>query len=135
MRFKNFLTEEDAAPAFAKYLKKAEKFVRSELAGEFRNKPAPIFSVTVLSAFKAKITLELQHWRHPEDIEAIDEDFKFAIQQADENKHIFKLEVGDATGSQFAEALLSGLRPGMTVKAEAFFPTFEYIVTFKQLMK
>jgi hypothetical protein len=72
---------------------------------------------------------------HPEDIDAVDDDFKFALKQADVDGHIFKLEVGNATGSHFVEAMISGLKPGMTVKAEAFFPTLEYEITFKQIMK
>ena len=30
--------------------------------------------------------------------------------------------------------MISGLKPGMTVKAEAFFPTLEYVITFKQII-
>jgi hypothetical protein len=133
MNLKSFLTESEAAPAFAKYLKKAEKHVRSELASEFRLKPK--FEVKVVSPYKAIMTLDIQHFMHPEDIDATDDDFKFALNQADTEGHIFKLEVGNATGSHFVEAMISGLKPGMTVKAEAFFPTLEYEITFKQIMK
>lgn len=135
MNLKQYLNEADAAPDFAKYLKKAEKHVRSELSSLFKEKLSPKLEVKVESAYKARVTLELQRFAHPKDIDAIEEDFKFALEQADVNGHIFKIELGNSNGPNFVEALVSGLRPGMTVKAEAFFPTFEYEITFKQIMK
>lgn len=133
MNLKSFLTESEAAPAFAKYLKKAEKHVRSELASTFRTKPK--FEVKVISPYKATMTLDMQQFMHPQDIDAVAEDFKFALKQADTESHVFKIEDGASHGSNFVEAILGGLRPGMTVKAEAFFPTIEYEITFKQIMK
>ena len=121
-------------PSFAKYLKKAEGAVRSELKSYFKHKPSPKLEVTFEKPFEARVTLDFQQWLHPGDIDAVDEDFADALKKADVNGHIHKLEVGNAHGSHFVEAMISGLKPGMTVKAEAFFPTLEYVITFKQII-
>lgn len=131
---KQFLTEADAAPEFAKYLKSAEKKVRNDLAGYFRHKPAPKLEVVVTSPYEARMTIEFQNVLDPKSIDYADEDFKDALKRADVNGHIHKLEVGNATGSEFVEAILSGLKPGMMVKADAFFPTLEWVITFKQIV-
>jgi hypothetical protein len=128
------VTQSTAAPAFAKYLRSAEKRVRSEMASYFRHKPAPKLSVTVDSPYKATVTIDFQNWMRPETIDDVDEMFKDALKRADVNGHIHQLEVGAAHGSEFVEAMLSGLKPGMSLKAEAFFPTLEYVITFKQIV-
>lgn len=128
------VTQAAAAPKFAKYLRAAEKRVRSEMASYFRHKPAPKLSVTVQKPYEATVTIDFQNWLRPESIDDADKMFKEALKDADVNGHIHKLEVGAAHGSEFVEAMLSGIKPGMTIKAEAFFPTLEYVITFKQIM-
>lgn len=128
------VTQPTAAPEFAKYLRAAEKKVRNDLASYFRHKPAPKLEVTIVKPYEAKMTIEFQNYLDPKSIDYADDDFKDALKRADVNGHIHKLEVGNATGSEFVEALLSGLKPGMNVKSEAFFPTLEYVITFKQIV-
>lgn len=123
-----------AAPDFAKYLRAAEKRVRTEMASYFRHKPAPKLTVTVQGTHEATMTIDFQNWMRPETIDDADDMFKDALKGADVNGHIHKLEVGNAHGSHFVEAMLSGLKPGMNIKSEAFFPTLEYVITFKKIM-
>jgi hypothetical protein len=134
MNLKSFLAESAAAPEFDKYLKKAERNVRSEMGAHFKLKPSPKLEVKVESPYKARITIDFQRVMDPKSIIAADEDFEFALSTADVNGHIHKLEVGNSNGPEFVEAFLSGLRPGMKLNAEAFFPTLEYVVTFKQVI-
>ena len=135
MNLQDIITESiTPAPYFKKFLDKAEKKIKSEMKWVFQHN-APNLEIKLESSYKARITLEFQHWLDSKDIDAADEDFKFAIEQADTEDNIHKLEIGDASGSEFYEVVLGGLRPGMNVKAEAFFPTLEYVVTFKQLIR
>lgn len=104
------------------------------MASYFRHKPAPKLSVTVQKSHEATMTIDFQNWLRSEAIDDADKMFKDALKDADVNGHIHSLEVGAAHGSEFVEALLSGLKPGMNVKSEAFFPTLEYVITFKQIV-
>ena len=119
-------------PAIARKANRTAKFIKSEIknAGKFE------FSMEPTAENKVVFTLRFQHYVAEQNLKAIDEDFKFAIKQSDEEGHIFKIQVGDgAHGYKFVDSILGGLRPGMTVKAEAFFPTFSYEVTWKMIMK
>lgn len=90
--------------------------------------------VTVLAPNKAQFTIDFKHWMRPETIHDVNEEFEAAIKKSDEEGHIHKISVGDAAhGDHYIEALLSGLRPGMKLTAEAFFPTAEFEVTWKQV--
>lgn len=61
---------------------------------------------------------------------------KHAITSADKEGYISSIEIGEVSvGENFVEAILSGLRPGMPVIAEAFFPTISYEVKWKNIMK
>lgn len=132
---KQFLAEADAAPDFAKYLRAAEKKVRSDLTGHFKHKPSPKLEVKILSPYKAKMTIEFQSYLDPKSIEYAENDFKDALVKADINGHVHKIELGDASvGFEFVDAILGSLRPGMKVVAEAFFPTLEFEITFKQIV-
>ena len=130
----NEVTEVSAAPEFAKYLKAAERQIKSELNSYFKQKPSPKLEVSVKSPYAATISIDFQNFMHPADIDAADENFKDALKKADVNGHIHKLETGNSVGSNFVEVVLSGLKPGMTVKAEAFFPYLAFEVTFKQIV-
>ena len=119
-------------PDIAKKANKAVKFIKSEI----KNSGKYSLTVEPKSENKAIFVLSFQRYVPEEDMKAIDEDFKFAIEQSDSEGHIFKIEVGDeAHGYKFVDSILGGLRPGMTVKAEAFFPSFSYEVTWKMIMK
>ena len=82
---------------------------------------------------KATIYVDFERFMHEEDINGAYEEFKDAINKADTDGHIFKL-TDEGHGAQFVNALLTGLRPGMTVKAEAFFPTLGYEITWKNIV-
>jgi hypothetical protein len=119
-------------PTISKKVQKTLKFIKSEL----KNSGKYELTVNPLAENKAEFVIDFKHYVHEMDMKAIDENFEFAIKQADEEGHIFKIEVGDgAHGYKFVDSILGGLRPGMTVKAEAFFPTFSYVVTWKMIMK
>jgi hypothetical protein len=111
---------------------KTIKYIKSEL----KNSGKYELTVKPLGENKAEFIIDFKHYVSEMDMKAIDENFKFAIDQADKEGHIFKTEIGDAAhGFKFVDSILGGLRPGMTVKAEAFFPTFSYVVTWKMIMK
>ena len=119
-------------PSINKKVQKALKFIKSEIknSGKFNLTAKP------LSENKVEFIMDFQRYVPEMDMKAIDEDFKFAIEQSDAEGHIHKIEVGDAAhGFKFVDSILGGLRPGMVVKAEAFFPTLAYEVTWKMIMK
>lgn len=83
---------------------------------------------------KIEIIFEMQHFMHPGDIKNAYEDVTDAIKKADTEGHIFDLQE-TGSGENFVEALLTGLRPGMKpVMVEAFFPTFMWDITWKQII-
>ena len=110
-------------------INRAATAIRKTMKPWFENKET--LSVQTLSENSAKFTIEFNHWMRPETILDANEEFEDAIKKSDVNGHIHKIEEGNSTGEHFVEALLSGLRPGMKVKVEAFFPTMEKIVTWK----
>lgn len=120
------------APQFNAKVQKTIKFIKSELknSGKFELTTQP------LGENKVEFILSFQRYVNEMDLKAIDEDFKFAIEQADAEGHLHKVEDGShAVGYKFVDSILGGLRPGMTLKAEAFFPTLAYEVTWKMIMK
>lgn len=122
----------ELAPLPKKYASRAERFVRSELGSTMSSAK---LTVVPEGTHKAKFVLDFERAVRPEDLKAIDEDFRDSIRQSDKEGHIFKIEDGDASsGYEFGEVLLYSLRPGMKVSAEAFFPTLEYVVTWKQIV-
>ena len=119
-------------PDIAKKVNKAVKFIKSEI----KNSGKYTLTVEPKSENKVEFIMDFQRYVPEMDMQAIDEDFKFAIEQSDAEGHIHKIEVGDAAhGFKFVDSILGGLRPGMVVKAEAFFPSFSYEVTWKMIMK
>lgn len=91
--------------------------------------------MNVLSETSVEIVAEFQHWLRSETIDEVYDEMKYVINKADEEGHLFSVDVGNGVGADFVEAILSGLRPGMPVKAEAFFPTIAYEVKWKNVMK
>lgn len=87
----------------------------------------------VVGPFSVRIHSDLTHYMNPSDISGMWDDLKSAINKADVDGHIFKIEE-DGSGEHFVEALLQGLRPGMVVKAEAFFPTVGFSIKWKQIV-
>lgn len=89
--------------------------------------------VEILGPFTVRITSELTKYFDASDIEMIWQDTSKAVVNADEAGHIFKIEE-EGSGNEFVKALLVGLKPGMVVKAEAFFPTIGFTIKWKQIV-
>jgi hypothetical protein len=90
--------------------------------------------LTIQAPNKATYLIEINRYMHPEDIVAMHKDLVDAIRSSDENGHIHSVEDTGSTGEHAAEAVLTGLRKGMKVLPEAFFPTVQYTVTWKQIV-
>ena len=103
--------------------------IRQQLKPFLSNKEA--LQVEVLAENSVKYSIEFKHWMRPEEILDMHNVCEQAIRGADINGHIQAIEEGNSTGEHFVEAMLSGLRPGMKLKVEAFYPTMEKIVTWK----
>ena len=92
------------------------------------------FEMKVLDPLKVQIIIEMQKFMHPESIEDAYSELTRTITKADVNGHIHKLEES-GSGTQFVEALLTGLRPGMKpIMVEAFFPTIMFDITWKNIV-
>ena len=84
--------------------------------------------VEVVAPNKAIFGIEFNHFMDSKDIVEMHKDFVDAIEKADVNGHVFKIEDTGSSGEGTVEAMLSGLRKGMKLIPEAFFPTVEYTV-------
>lgn len=92
--------------------------------------------VNVLTETSVEYVADFKHWLQPESIRDVYQEMKDAIMRSDTEGHLFSVQVGEVSvGEHFVEAILSGLRPGMPVIAEAFFPTISYEVKWKNIMK
>lgn len=126
------LNEElDALPK--KYAARIEKSIRKNLASALENAR---LTVTPLGSHQARFTIDVQHAMYPKDHMQLDKDFSQAIWSADDEGHIHLIVDGfGAYGYNFAETVMMSLQPGMIVRAEAFFPTLEHVVTWKNIVK
>ena len=89
--------------------------------------------IEVLGPFHVKFTSDLTAYFSPENLTAMWDDLEDAVYHADTEGHIFKLEA-EGSGARFVESLLQGMRPGMIVKAEAFFPVVGFSIKWKQIV-
>jgi len=89
-----------------------------------------VLSVATTGQNKATYTIEFNHWLREETIGEVCKEIEDAIKKSDVNGHIHKIE-DHSSGEQSVEALLSGLRRGMKLVPEAFFPTIEFVVTWQ----
>lgn len=126
---------EVSAPSFdAKIEKNLQKILKAVKKEATRFNKHSI-EVIAHGPFKAEVAVHFERYMSPESINDITNEIKSAIIDADENGHIFKLDYGDLChGENFAEALLTGLRPGMSLKAEALFPTVSFEITWKNIV-
>lgn len=91
--------------------------------------------IVVITETSVEIVVDFQHWLRPETIGDVYDEMRNIILKADTEGHIFSVSAGDhAVGEHFVEAILSGLRPGMPVKAEVFFPTISYEIKWKNVI-
>lgn len=116
-------TAKKAAKTLSAFKKRIKSFGKAEV------------EMKLLSPTSVEIVAEFQHWLSPESIDDVYSEMEDVIKKADTEGHIMTVEVGNGVGANFVEAILSGLRPGMPVKAEAFFPTIAFEVKWKNLMK
>lgn len=91
--------------------------------------------MNVLSETSVEIVVDFQKWMAPETILDAYQEMEYSIKKADEEGYLFSVTIGNGHGADFVEAILQGLKPGMTVKAEAFFPTLAYEVKWKNIIK
>ncbi len=92
------------------------------------------YQIVPKSAFKAEIVVNFKKVLDPRMIRNASALFYDAIDEADVNGRTASIqETGN--GENFVEAVIAGLKPGMVVKAEAFFPTLSYEITWKQMIK
>lgn len=117
-------------PATAKKMAKVVKAFTAEVK---RYSHVAKVKMTVTGEFSAEVHAEMNLWMRPMSMDGVWEDTLDAIKKADDAGHI-KSIVEDGTGSEYSEALLSGLRPGMKLTAEAFFPTIGYKIEWKQII-
>ena len=89
--------------------------------------------VEILGPFTVRFTSQLTKYFDKRDIEVMWQDLAEAVIKADEAGHIFKIDE-DGSGEDFVRGLLTGLKPGMVVKAEAFFPTVGFTIKWKQII-
>ena len=123
------VAEAQLDPSIEKKVQKTMKALKAEAARFGKNQ----ISIKVMSPFKVEFTIEFQRFMHPEDLKAMWPDLQDALKKSDTEGHIHKIEE-NGSGENFVDAILSGLRPGMMVKADAFFPTVIYEVTWKQIV-
>ena len=134
IQLKQFLTEAEFTPDVAKKVKRAENKIKSALKSYMNHKEK---LVTVCeSPNKVRFTVDFNRWYHPEDIDYMNDEFEDALKSLKSDDNIHSIETGNSHGSEFVEALLSGLHPGMApVQVNAFFPTVEFVVTYKTMLK
>lgn len=99
-------------------------------AGRFMKFKAQLIEMSPTSA---KIYIEAQHWLPSESIVDAFKEINDAIVASDTQGHLASV-VEDGSGEHFLEAVLSSLRPGQPVIAEAFFPTFIFEITWKNIV-
>lgn len=121
-------------PDITKKVKKAEKSILSYMKSYMGHREKLVTKVE--GPNKVRFTVDFNRWYHPEDIDYMNEEFEDALKVRKDEDNIHSIEQGNGHGSKFVEALLSGLQPGMDpVQVDAFFPTVEWVVTYKTMYK
>lgn len=128
MTFKHLALIVESTQA-TKQMKRVERALKDLFKKEL--KLSGKLSMTVKSQFEAEY--EFSHDRVIDDktFDAIIKDAEATLRAADEEGHFHSVIDGS---SNPAEVLLYSLRPGMTVKAEAFFPTIAFTIKWKQIV-
>jgi len=117
-------------PAIAKKMAKVMKAFSAEIKRFDKNAK---ITMTVTGEFSADVHADMTRWMRPEAVNDVWKETTAAIKKADDAGHIHEL-VEDGSGEHYAEAILSGLRPGMELKAEALFPTIGYQIKWKKII-
>ena len=113
-------------------INRATKAVKTEIKRYSEQREQVVVSVQAPN--KATYLIEFNSYMDPQDIVSMHKDLVDAIKASDENGHIHSIEDTGSSGEGTVEAILGGLRRGMKVLPEAFFPTVEYTVTWKQIV-
>lgn len=128
------LNEVTSAALDEKTSKKMAKIVKA-VKKEMNRFGKNTVTVVPYSYLSGEIVVSFERWMREETIEDAYTEFKSCIQSADADGHIAKIVDGDAgEGAKFVESMLQGLRPGMSLKAEAFFPTLAYTILWKNVV-
>lgn len=110
-------------------INRTTKAVKTEIKRYSEQKEQVI--VTVDAPNKATYLIEFNGYMDPADIVSMHKDLVDAIKASDVNGHIHSVEDTGSSGEGTVEAILGGLRKGMKVLPEAFFPTVQYTVTWQ----
>lgn len=124
------MSEPNLDPATAK---KMAKVVKAFTAQVKKYDKAAKVSMTVTGEFSADIHADMQRWFNQDDMSNVWEDTKYAVERADDAGHIHTL-IEDGSGIEYSTGLLSGLRPGMKITVDAFFPVIGYKIKWKQII-
>lgn len=132
---KELLTLSESTAAVSREMQqnidKTKRALEKGLASWFEQKEK--VEVEVLSENSAKFTIEFNHWLRPETILDVHRTAEDIVRAAKISGELFSVKI-DGTGEYAVEALLSGLRRGMPVKAEAFFPDVWITVVWKNIV-
>lgn len=113
-----------------KYAKRTERAINAALKSWFEVRGERVV-VNKEAENVFRFVIDFNHWMRPSTIADVYREFEDAIKRSDKEGHMKSVEQGNSVGDEFVEAMLSGLRPGMKLTAEAFFPTLEYVVTWQ----
>lgn len=110
-------------------ISRTTKAVKTEIKRYSEQKEQVIVKVDAPN--KATYLIEFNRYMDPKDIVSMHKDLVDAIKASDVNGHIQSIEDTGSSGEGTVEAILGGLRKGMKVLPEAFFPTVQYTVTWQ----
>jgi hypothetical protein len=127
------LNEEVMSYDMTRNVNRTASSIRKNLKSYFERKEQVV--VKTIGPFEASFTIDFNYWMRPETILEVHKEFVDAIKASDINGHIHAIEDGNSTGEHYVEAMLGGIKRGMKISAEAFFPTMEYVVKWKQIIK
>jgi hypothetical protein len=113
-----------------KQMKRIEKLLKDLFKSELSLNGK--LSMTVNSQFSATYEFSYDRVMDNKSFDIMIKDVESVIRRADEEGHVNR--VIDSSANP-AEVLLHSLRPGMTVKAEAFFPTISFTIEWKRIVK
>ena len=114
--------------------KKSAKLLQRMKKAVLQYGPATV-TARPISPTTVEFIAEFHRWLRPDSIEDVYSDMAHEVHLLDEEGWVHTDGPGDnAVGAEFVEAILMGLRKGMKLDAEAFFPTLSYEVKWKNII-
>lgn len=130
MKLFEMAADKQLTPVIAKRATKVVNAIKKAVKNYGKN----TVTLNVLTETSARIDIDFHQWMRAESITDIYDELSYLIKKTDVEGYINSLEeVGH--GAEFVEALLSGLKPGMSLRAEAFFPTISFEIKWKNIIK